>query len=77
MRSIITVAVLLQKDHIINNDLLTAGMIILLPVSVFNDGFNGSSWSERIGFKNIGLDLEAVFMKKTRSKRLVYKEVLH
>ena len=70
-----SVAVLLTKDKIINGDLVPAGMFIVLPVMVFNDGFNGSTWSEMVGFKNIGLDLEAKFMKKTKTGKIVYKEI--
>lgn len=70
-----SVAVLLTSDKIVGQDIVKAGMYIVLPVNTFNDGFNGNTWSERIGFKNMGINLEAVFMKKTKTGKLIYKEV--
>jgi len=53
--------------------LLKAGQWLVWPIKVFDDGFGGSTWSERIGISAIGI--EAKFMKKSKSGRLLYRQV--
>jgi len=67
---LITVAVKLKDgdDLSFKND-----SWMIHPVWVHDDGFGGATWSESIGFSRLGI--EAKFMKKSRSGRLMYKQI--